>query len=287
MKNIFDKSDIPLVDKIRNNTASSQEEWTLAVKMINGDGFTTQCASIAALLHRGAARGNVWCMTQLAREYFCHGRAEDLPLAVMYWSEAIRLGDDGAKNDIVGLDVPNAIRNYKTSNGGYADIEMKCAMLCVEHLTSFGAVDWSRLACEDKINRSAALIADAIGVLNIPAVEIKFSENLMLDAVGRADGLARLLERIIEIDKSVLSDIGRFIQVIFHELGHFAVAEMWSDSEKSLMLREMYGITPSRVQAWYNGDMGRSVSVFEEDPDTMSYGVYTQWAILFGGDKII
>ena len=282
MKNIFDKSDIPLIDRVRDNMASPSDEWTLAVKMINRDGFCKQYASIAALLQRGAACGDPWCMTQLAREYFFHGDPANVPLALSYWSAAMRAGDDGAKKDLETLDISGAINGYKTDGGEYADMEMKCAMLTEKFLSGFGAVDFTTLPKADRIERSKSLVSAASEVLKLEKVDAAFIENLELDGCGIIDGLAVFAERRIEIDKRVLGDIPRLIQVIFHELGHFAVYAMWSDSESSKELRKIYGITPERARTWYDGDMGRSVSVFEEDPDTLSYGVYAQWSALFG-----
>ena len=70
------------------------------------------------------------------------------------------------------------------------------------------------------------------------------------------------------------------ILIFVHELGHFVVWGMLSQHRPDQMRR--FGISDARVQAWKRRDMGMEVPVTEEDPDTLSYGVYTNWMILFG-----
>ena len=39
---------------------------------------------------------------------------------------------------------------------------------------------------------------------------------------------------------------------------------------------------PERIKSWHRKDMGLEVITGEEDPDSLSYGVYTTWLIHFG-----
>ena len=51
--------------------------------------------------------------------------------------------------------------------------------------------------------------------------------------------------------------------------------------QAGLKLKEIYGITDDRIAAWENNVMGYEVVTFEEDPDTLSYGIYILWATFF------
>ena len=48
-----------------------------------------------------------------------------------------------------------------------------------------------------------------------------------------------------------------------------------------IKLKEIYGVTDERIASWHEGKMGYEVPTSEEDPDTLSYGVYTLWATFF------
>ena len=54
---------------------------------------------------------------------------------------------------------------------------------------------------------------------------------------------------------------------------------MWAESmrEDYLELREKYGITEQRAISWFNNEKNPNndnTPVIEEDPDTLSYGVW-------------
>ena len=94
------------------------------------------------------------------------------------------------------------------------------------------------------------------------------------------DGLAHWDYRI-SIRAELLNDYERLIEVLFHELGHQVVFEIIRNNENSNMLKQIYGITDGRIASWNNQEMGYEVPTTEEDPDTLSYGVYTMWATFF------
>ena len=94
------------------------------------------------------------------------------------------------------------------------------------------------------------------------------------------DGLAHWDYRI-SIRQEILDDFERLIEVLFHELGHMVAFEIIRNTENSNNLKEIYGITDERIASWNKQEMGYEVVTSEEDPDTLSYGVYTLWATFF------
>ena len=68
---------------------------------------------------------------------------------------------------------------------------------------------------------------------------------------------------------------------LFHELGHMVAFEILRKTSHGAKLKEMYGITDQRLISWENKTMGYEVITSEEDPDTLSYGVYTLWLAFF------
>jgi hypothetical protein len=57
--------------------------------------------------------------------------------------------------------------------------------------------------------------------------------------------------------------------------------EIIRNTPNGIRLKEICGITDQRIKSWENQDMGYEVVTSEEDPDTLSYGVYTLWATFF------
>ena len=116
-------------------------------------------------------------------------------------------------------------------------------------------------------------------ILKIPQIKVEFTPNLTFNGMI-VDGLAHWDCRI-SIRAELLNDYERLIEVLFHEFGHQVVFEITRNNENSNMLREIYGITDGRIASWNNQEMGYEVPTTEEDPDTLSYGVYTMWATFF------
>ena len=55
--------------------------------------------------------------------------------------------------------------------------------------------------------------------------------------------------------------------------------ERWGKNGKRL--QELYGITDERMDSWRRNEQGYEVPTSEEDPDTLSYGVYLMWGTFF------
>ena len=80
-----------------------------------------------------------------------------------------------------------------------------------------------------------------------------------------------------------MDDYERLIEVIFHEIGHIVCFALQVEKSKgeSDKLKKKYGVSDERIDSWDQQIIGYEVVTSEEDPDTLSYGTYTNWAILF------
>ena len=135
------------------------------------------------------------------------------------------------------------------------------------------------MSMQEKGHRAERLVQAVCPVLRISTVKVEVVSDLQCQG-SDADGTANPCG-VLQLRAEMMDNYRRFIEVIFHELGHFATFAMWDESPASVQLRQAYGITSQRAEAWKTGAMGYEVPVSEEDPDTLSYGVYTQWAVLF------
>lgn len=279
MKVIFRKKDLPFLAKFAKRDAGPRDYWLLACKIWKEDGLTRQDSSRLLLLQQGAFMGDTWSMCELARAYYRSADRSQLPLALSWWFRAVRLGDPGAGRDVEGLPLLERIQGHVGGGSEYADIEMRCAMLTEWILTRLGRDSWEDLSFTEQMGRVQALIDAASVQLGVKPPVHYVSERL--EVGGRAaGGLADLGAGRIGLVRSDFENYPRLIQVLFHELGHFVVWGMLSQHQPAQMRR--FGVTEARVQAWKRRDMGIEVPVTEEDPDTLSYGVYTNWMILFG-----
>ena len=75
--------------------------------------------------------------------------------------------------------------------------------------------------------------------------------------------------------------IGFVFSPILHELGHIVTFEMMRGGANGKRLQELYGITDERMDSWRRNEQGYEVPTSEEDPDTLSYGVYLMWGTFF------
>lgn len=293
MKNVFNKDDLPLVGRIASGDASPREHWRLACRMRDETGFRNQAPVKALLLQKGAFQGDPWSMCELARHYYCSAStdSEALPLALSWWQKAAKLEDPGALRDLTKLEgeLKTAVAAYRIedgTNGEYENLELRCAMLTEWILTRLGRDQWNDLVFEEQLRRVQNLIDAAAAQLNIRPVKAVAKEKLLMADGREAGGLAYINDRRIGLRYCDFSNYHRLIQVIFHELGHFVVYSILRDDAASGTAAEQmkrFGITEERVDTWKRGDMGLHVPVGEEDPDTLSYGVYTCWMVLFAG----
>ena len=86
----------------------------------------------------------------------------------------------------------------------------------------------------------------------------------------------------IAIKTSSFLNYERLVVLLFHELGHHVVWAMRvaKEPEKSKLF-ELYGLTQDRLQKWNDNEIGYAISLIEEDPDTLSYGVWMEYRLLF------
>ncbi len=279
MKTVFLKSHLPFL-KNTLHKGSGRDLWKLSRIMQESNGVQHQLPVELALLEKGVHLGDAWSMCELARTLFKCGGDLFLPKALRLWRDAATQKDAGTLRDIACLPIRERILSYTSPDGNrYCETEIKCALLVEWHLTGLGLVSWADLDITEKASRAKALISDCCAVLGIPEVRSEFIPQLTFKE-SLVDGLASWDGRI-SIREEVLLDFERTIEVILHELGHIVTYEIRKGGKKAESLKEQFGITDDRIHAWERGDMGVCVTVTEEDPDTLSYGVYTAWGAFF------
>ena len=279
MEVIFKKAHLPFLKKVLHG-GGGRDAWTLARTMQDADGLQHQLPAELFLLQQGATGGDPWSMCELARTYFHHCGDIFLPQALHFWKQAVRQNDGGAKSDLANLPIYERILAYRSFDGnGYKTAEMQCAMLTEWHLTKFGAQPWESLDTATRRARCTALIGDACRILHIPPVAASFEPDLHFQG-KLVDGLAGWGGDIL-IREELFADFERLVEVVFHELGHIVTFEIRKAPDGGKFLKDLYGITDDRVCSWEQHRMGYEVTTSEEDPDTLSYGVYTLWATFF------
>lgn len=279
MKNIFKKSNIPFLKYVLHE-GKGRDNWNLARVMQDKNGLQHQLPAEIALFSRGAYQGDAWSMCELARTYFNYCGDLFLPQALGLWKQAALQNDNGAIYDVNNLPIVDRIWSYQSFDGNeYNAIEMKCALLAEFYLTKLGLCPWNMATTEERIKRCESLAFIACQVLKIPQTKLEFIPGLTFNGMI-VDGLAHWDYRI-SIRQEILDDFERLIEVLFHELGHMVAFEIIRNTENSNNLKEIYGITDERIASWNKQEMGYEVVTSEEDPDTLSYGVYTLWATFF------
>ena len=279
MKVIFKKAHLPFLHRVLQDKGS-RDHWSLARMMQDTNGLQHQLPAEIFLLQRGAAAGDPWAMCELARSYFYQGGDLFLPQALHFWKKAIRQEDGGAQWDLENLPIYQRILGYQSPDGNpYTAIEMRCAMLTEWHLTKLGMRPWEKASTAERRARCQVLVRDICRVLQIPEVELTFVPNLQFQNMT-VDGLA-YWEGKIEVREEIFTNFERLIEVIFHELGHIVTFEIRKAPDGGRFLKALYGISDDRVRSWEENRMGYEVATSEEDPDTLSYGVYLLWATFF------
>lgn len=279
MKNIFKKSNIPFLKHVLHE-GKGRDNWNLARVMQDKNGLQHQLPAEIELFSRGAYQGDAWSMCETARLYFNHCGDLFLPQALRLWKQAVSQNDNGAIYDVNNMPIYDRILSYKSYDGNeYNTIELKCALLTELYLTKLGLCPWKNANTDERIKRCENLTYIVCQVLKIPQIKLEFIPNLTFNGMI-VDGLAHWDYRIT-IRKELLNDYERLVQVLYHELGHQVAFEIKRNNENSDTLKEIYGITDERIASWDRQEMGYEVTTFEEDPDTLSYGVYTMWATFF------
>ncbi len=273
---VFQKSKLPFLKTFEEHRKSPRDCWTLARYMQLKDGFRTQDASVFMLLQAGAMKGDSFSMCELGRFLYDGFGDAFLPVALSWWHKAVRLNDEGAMWDVENRPLPERIRNYNVK-GGYPDIEMRCVMLTDLILLRLGKDVWNELSPDEQEKRIRTLIGAASQQLFLPHTPpVRLQADYRLNG-STVDGTAMNGGELV-IRREIVNDFTRLIQVIFHELGHYVEYA----AEKDPSLRVKFGLSDARIAGWARGDMGLEVSMFEEDADTLSYGVYTHYTLLFG-----
>ena len=279
MKTIFKKAHLPFLKRVLHGGAG-RELWTLTRWMQDKNGLQHQLPAELMLVQHGAADGDVWSMCELARTYFFHCGDLFLPLALRFWRKAALENDEGAKSDLQNIGICDRILDYRSPDGdAYHEIEMKCALLAEWHLEGAGLSPWHTLDNEERKARVRSLIKAACPLLHIPDVAVEFVPRLPFNG-GMADGLAGWDDKVA-FREELLPDLERMIEIIFHELGHIVAFRILRGGEDATALQALYGLSDERVRSWGRDEMGYEVKTSEEDPDTLSYGVYTLFATFF------
>lgn len=268
-----------MIQEIQN--LSGRELWRLVRYMQDENGYCHQSSREMFLLEKGAYLGDVWSMTELARYLYRVGDSS-LPQALSWWKKAAVKNDEGCLRDLSHWDIEKRIINYYCEGCSvYANIEMQCAMLTEWILTGLGRNRWLELSMDERERRCKKLVSMSCNILGIPKIEIVFINNLIFQG-SPVHGLAYAVSKKIEIEKKLLDDLERLIQVIFHELGHHVVYSMYDkNSHQARNQRERFGLSEGRIQEWKTEKKGISISVTEEDPDTLSYGVWLNWCVFY------
>lgn len=278
----FRKSDLPFIASVVKTDLPGRGAWNLARRMQEEDGYCHQPSTELRLFTKGANSNDEWSMCELARAYYTGGGDLLLTEALYWWWRAARLGDGGSIWDIENRDIATRIEGYSLGSD-LSRIMLKCAMMTEYTLTRLGIDRWSALSVAEKRARVTALVKRTCPILLIKPVEVRFSPRMIYNGI-EAQGYA-CSEGWVELHESLLTDYERLIQVVFHELGHHVAFSIMARALGAEALKKTYGISEERVRSWSTGEIGYEVATGEEDPDTVSYGIYTVWASFFGNNK--
>lgn len=279
MKTIFKKSHLPFLKHVLHE-GKGREYWNLVRTMQDENGLQHQLPAELALLRRGADDGDAWSMCELARNYFHHCGDLFLPEALRLWKLAILQNDGGALYDVENLPIVSRILAYRSFDGkGYTALEMKCALLAEWHLTGLGRFPWETLSDGERKAKCEVLASAVCQLLGVAPVRMEYTPNLTFNG-NTVDALAHW-EGKITVREELLPDLERIVELLFHELGHIAAFEIIKGTPVGHQLKELFGLSNARIASWGRNEMGYEVPTSEEDPDTLSYGVYTLWATFF------
>lgn len=286
MKIPFNKGYLPIIDRAAMNRRDADAQYDMYLKLRMMDGFDRQISLEMLLLERGAHEGNVLSMCELARVYFYEGGKHTLPISMSWWQKAMKHGSEFARADFENNKdyILRRILTYSDMPTKFNNLVMRCALISEWCLTDMGRVDWATLDSASKKRRIYDLTARACELLSLPSVQVSIVPNLTFTYPDGntviARGVAHPSGRI-DINEELLSDLPTLIAVLFHELGHHVCFTILGNPDLKRSFMETYGITDERIESWGRGDMGIEVPTSEEDPDTLSYNVYTYWSLLF------
>ncbi len=284
MKHRFHKDELPFLDRTFSPEASPRDYYWLARRIHDGEHFTPNRELEILAYEEAAHRGDDWAMHELYE--YLKKDPKRFPEALSWLYKSIRSGNQGPVNAMVRDwgDIYAGIMNYRNTDvEPYANVELKCAMLTVMLLLGFGRDRWEWLDAKTKAERIQDLTHNACKVLRIDDVLIEVSptQRNFPDSPG-VDGLAFMGRNKIWIKTSSMDNYERLVVVLFHELGHHVVHAMtYSPEPKKSELFHLYGLTPERIGQWERQDKGYAITLTEEDPDTLSYGTWMTYRLLF------
>ena len=284
MKHRFNKKELPFLNKLFSSAATDYDYAMLSYKYMTGEYFTPNKAVAIQALEEAAHKGSPWAMNQLFmwliddKSRFVEALSWGYKAAKHYDQGALQYINDNWSKIYYG------IMNYENKeNEPYATIEVKCAMLTALLLIHLGADDWNHINIDMKKDLIQDLTSNVCKVLHIRDIKVEISnDNDIYPAPNLPDGVAYYNEDKIWLNQRLMNEYNRLIQVIFHELGHHVVFTL---SRAPLNGRDelfsLYGLTPDRIPKWQNQEKGYEITLTEEDPDTLSYGVWTVYRLLF------
>lgn len=275
-----------MIDRAVHSASAHDDQVNLYYKIRVEDGFVRHISTEVILLERAALAGHGWAIWELAQHYYYDDSVNSLPLALRWWKRANLLKNEAAiriyrdyRHEII-----SKIQKYSEGLSEYSDIELRIAMLAEIYLFELGTVDWSAMSDGERMEKVRAFTAAVEPILDIhvsyvrdvPGLTFTYSDGRVVPALGLFHP-----DYHIDICREILYDKEKTLAVIVHELGHYVCHHASYDTEYA----KIYGITKERVASWGRGDVHNGLTTSEEDPDTLSYGVYTNWAILFADQK--
>ena len=283
MKHRFNKEELLFLDETFKNDNPRNYFW-LARKIEEGKHFTPNRELAIMAYEKGAYMGDDWCMHALYERLLHDPRR--FPEALSWLYKSIKLGNQGIINDMLKdwSYIYETCMNYSLpENEPYANIELRCALLTCMLLLCFGRDKWEEIDLETKKHRTQDLVNNVCKILMIDPISLSI-EDYFKDWKGTpyADGLAYCGANKIAIKTSSFLNFNRFIVVLFHELGHHVIHAMIHSSEtKRTELLKIYGLDEDHIQKWIQNEKGYAITLTEEDPDTLSYGVWMTYRLLF------
>ena len=284
MKNRFNKDELIFLEKFSSKFASARDYYWLGRKQEEQKYYSYHTNRISFALQQSAYSGDEWGMNELG--LLLLNEKDRLPEALSWIYQSAIKGNEAAKKLIYDKwsEVYSKVMTYSIKdNSEYANLEVKSAMLTAMLLIHLGLDDWNSLKEEDKIYRVSDLVNNLTKIYGIPDIKVEFLPELLYNnGQNKAQGLAYPGAYLVQIESGLLYQYERLIQVIFHEVGHHIVYTMMNNLyPRQNELFNRFGLTKERIEKWQNNEIGYAITLNEEDPDTISYGVWWTYYLYF------
>ena len=292
MRNRFNKNQIPpLTSALGPNGSARELFWVAHHQLMHHESYSRQQDRVLFAYERAAHAGDDWAMHALAMNIL--NDPTRFPEALSWFHYAIRAKNENCIKDVEKLwdQIYHGVFTYNTHDSyDYPDLEVRCALMTDLCLLRLGADRWCDLDDHEKESRITKLCHEASILLSIPNIEVDFYDSLMDPedknpdpSKNNIEGVAYIGSDKISIKRSIFDRLERVIQIVFHELGHhviwYAMDENYPDH---IRLLHKYGLTKDRIKQWKRHEIGYEISLTEEDPDTLSYGVWWTYLLYFG-----